>query len=160
LKHGRHCFSFYKSVNKYGQTQTFWTLTRDTPKGRVRLATGRMEDFREIRAATLRSLNQNHEPTQARATKPLAQSVRPTMPEKTKAPAEGPRPEQARVEAPLKQQPKATDEAKPKRRDRWYSVVLDEGLKADGYHRVRVVRSFSDYRDALAAARANPKLFF
>lgn len=146
LRRGEMRFSFYRSVDRRGGVREFWTLNRKTKDGLRRLATGTMEEFRDMRAMSLRSLYETQGRGQAQGQK---------VGEQTR---EGPSQAQARTgrdtPEPNRKQLKATNEEP---RETWYSLVYVQGSLARGDVQARVVRNFTDPKKAMAAARNNPK---
>ncbi|MFO0890981.1 MAG: hypothetical protein U0790_17790 [Isosphaeraceae bacterium] len=174
LKHNSMRISFYKHVNRRGEVRFFWTLNRDTPGGRVRLATGNYRDLKNIREA-LRPLYRSEprlsqqqtvaqERPQTRQERPQARAERPYRPrshqeravqERTQPKVRRPEQEQLKSHAP-----EGNDRAQEKKPLRWYSVVQVVQKNRDGTVQVRVIRSYSDYGKAQEVARDNPKLAF
>src|SRR4051812_4266402 len=44
VRRGQTSFKFYRATDRAGRVSDYWTLTRDTPRGRVRLAMGTMDE--------------------------------------------------------------------------------------------------------------------
>src|SRR5262249_1435030 len=57
VRHGQTSVAFYRQIDhRAGRVSEFFTLNRDTPGGRVRLASGSMSEFQSLRTIANRSL--------------------------------------------------------------------------------------------------------
>lgn len=140
-RHGRTSLKIYRVADSQagGTLREFWVLSRETPRGRVRLATGTMDELRNLRAIAGQTLRQD-----IRGQRPVSRTPTPRHSE----------PGRARDQAStVRQEPEATQGRKP-----WYSLVNVEGVNRDGSRRTRVVASYGDHVQAKAAQDRNPKL--
>ncbi|OJW05284.1 MAG: hypothetical protein BGO49_31140 [Planctomycetales bacterium 71-10] len=158
VRSGRTSLSFRRRVDHAtGGAVDFWTLERDTPRGRVRIAAGPMSDLKDMRNVVARSLRREAPRRQA------AQEVRRPR-EVARGRGRGPAREQApRREVPS---PGRGGDARPREerrvdaapRKEWFSVVYVEGVNGNGTARTRVVKSFDAAAKAEAARKHDRRL--
>lgn len=148
VRHGQMSVSFYRSIDhRRGTVREFWSLARDTPRGRVRLASGSMSEFRSLSNIAERGIRRE-EPRALAAERTRRQPRREKGLER--------RAENGR-EPTLARRTSSEPEREPNRR-RWHTLVYVEGANRDGTIRTRVVRNFAKEEDAQAYQRKNPAL--
>jgi hypothetical protein len=113
LRHGQTSISFYRSIDhRAGKVTEFWTLNRDTPRGRVRLASGPMSEFHSLRNITNQSVRPAVQPRPGPPQAPVQ-----TRPGPQRAP-EQPGQRQRAHQPPERRQTKARKPERDNRPDR------------------------------------------
>lgn len=143
LRHGQTTINFYRSVDRRdGKVRDYWTLSRDTNGGRVRLATGTMEEFKSIRHIGREAVRQD---LQGRRQVARAQESRPKALE------------HSRAQEPRKAQETTHRENRPGQH--WYTLIHVEASKDNGRTgTARVVKSFRSLEEAQAVRAKQPWL--
>ena len=166
VRSGNTSMSFYRKFDhRSGRVSSFWTLNRDTSRGRVRVASGPMSEFKNLREVVNRSLGREA-PQQARDASrqaPEASRQAPRPQEAARGPREGRggREGRGRKEGRFDGGTDDTNRRKepvyqPKKAS--YSVVYVEGVNRDGSARTRVAKSFGSLKEAKAAQKHDKRM--
>lgn len=156
VRSGRTSMSFYRKFDHAsGRVSDFWTLNRDTGQGRIRVASGPMSEFKNLREVVDRSFGREA-PRQQVQQVPQAGRQAPRTQEAGRVEEENTRGRDDRGRR--RRLPNESDDAN-RRKDQFlvprtsYSVVFVEGVNRDGTARTRVAKSFESLRQAKAAQK-------
>lgn len=167
VRSGRTSMSFYRKFDHgSGRVSDFWTLNRDTGRGRIRVASGPMSEFRNLKEIVNRSFGREapgRQVQQARQARQVPQAARrdPRAQGAGRVAQENRRGREDRGRD--RRLPNESDDTN-RRKDQFlvprtsYSVVFVEGVNRDGTARTRVAKSFESLKQAKAAQRHNKRL--
>ncbi len=160
VRSGRTSMSFYRKFDHAsGRVGDFWTLNRDTARGRIRVASGPMTEFKNLREVVDRAFGRE-------APRPQVQQASRQAPRTQGAGRVAQQEERRGREARGRdRRPPNESDGSNRRKDQFlaprasYSVVFVEGVNRDGTARTRVAKSFTNLRQAKQAQRGDKRLF-
>ena len=168
VRSGRTSMSFYRKFDHAsGRVSDFWTLNRDTGRGRIRVASGPMSEFKNLREVVDRSFAREAprpRVQQAQQVQQVRQAGRPA-PRTRGAGRVAEENRRGREDRGRERRPPNESDDANRRKDQFlalrasYSVVFVEGVNRDGTARTRVAKSFESLRQAKQAQRGDKRLF-
>jgi hypothetical protein len=171
VRSGRTSMSFYRKFDHgSGRVSDFWTLNRDTGRGRIRVASGPMSEFKNLREVVDRSFGREAprrpipQTQQVQKTQQVPQARRQAA--RTQGAGRVAEADRRGREARGRERrlPSERDDTN-RRKDQYlvprtsYSVVFVEGVNRDGTARTRVAKSFESLRQAKQARKHDKNLF-
>jgi hypothetical protein len=168
VRSGRTSMSFYRKFDHAsGRVGDFWTLNRDTAQGRIRVASGPMSEFKNLREVVNRSFGREapgRQVQQAQQVQQVRQAGRPA-PRSQGAGRVAEESRRGREDRGRERRPPNESDDANRRKEQFllprtsYSVVFVEGVNRDGTARTRVAKSFESLRQAKQAQRGDKRLF-